>query len=426
MNTKYDACVIGLGYIGLPTAAIMADSGLSVLGIDINSAAVNSINAGKAHIVEPGLGELLQRSVRSGALRASVDLEPADAYIIAVPTPLRLDSTGKKRPDLSYVEAVVDKLAPQIVAGNVIILESTSPVGATLAMRDQLRHLRPDLVWPSDVSDQPDVAIAYCPERVLPGNAITELVTNDRLIGGITQKCAERAQQLYKKFVSGGDCVLTDAKTAEMAKLVENASRDVQIAFANELSLMCDQLGVDVWELIALANRHPRVSILEPGPGVGGHCIAVDPWFLIDACESEAKLTAMARNINDGKPNWVVNKVLSLTKEVLEESNNLQKPVVACFGLAFKPNIDDFRESPSIQIVKALSTRSDLTLLVVEPYLKENILPNTRLVSYEEAMKKANIAVMLVNHSEFYNQPLRQGIKILDLKGVWPINEAPI
>lgn len=389
--------VIGLGYIGLPTAAVIASRGIEVIGVEINQKAVDTINRGDIHIVEPDLDIVVQSVVSMGKLKATVQVEPAEAFMIAVPTPFKTGNAGQNSPDLSYIESAAKAIAPVLDKGNLVILESTSPVGATEKLAQWLKEARPDLTFPQDVGNNADIKVAHCPERVLPGYVLQELVSNDRVIGGISPACSEKAKALYSTFVRG-ECIVTNARTAEMAKLTENSFRDVNIAFANELSVICDKLQINVWELIKLANRHPRVNILNPGPGVGGHCIAVDPWFIVDSCPDEAKIIKQARLVNDAKPHYVVNQVLAAADE-------FKKPVIACLGLAFKADIDDLRESPALQIVKALSTNVDVSLLAVEPNIKE--LPpalselGVELVSLGQAIEKANIIVVLVDHKEF-------------------------
>ena len=328
--------VIGLGYIGLPTAAAFASRQKHVIGVDVNQHAVDTINRGEIHIVEPDLGAVVKTAVEDGFLRATTTPVDADAYLIAVPTPFK----GDHEPDMVYVEAAAKSIAPVLKKGALVILESTSPVGATEQMAAWLAEMRPDLTFPQQVGEQADINIAYCPERVLPGQVMVELIKNDRVIGGMTSVCSARASELYNIFLEG-ECVVTNARTAEMCKLTENSFRDVNIAFANELSLICADQGINVWELIRLANRHPRVNILQPGPGVGGHCIAVDPWFIVAQNPQQAKLIRTAREVNDGKPHWVVDRVKAAVADCLAETNKRASEVkIACFGLAFKPNID--------------------------------------------------------------------------------------
>ncbi len=415
MEYQFDrVSVIGLGYIGLPTAAVIANRGVDVIGIDVNAAVVDQLNKGDIHIVEPGLDVLVRGAVHSGKFRASLTPEPAQAFLVAVPTPFKDDY----QPDLAYVEAAAKSIAPVLRKGALVILESTSPVGTTLEMAAWLSAARPDLVFPHQTDGTPDVFIAYCPERVLPGQVLRELVENDRVIGGITPECAKRARSLYKIFVQG-ECVLTDSRTAEMTKLTENAFRDVNIAFANELSLVCEKLGIDVWELIALANRHPRVNILKPGPGVGGHCIAVDPWFIISSAPDTAHLMRTARQVNDGKPGWVVDRVRAAAMD-------MKHPRVACLGLSFKANIDDLRESPALHIVEDLAQRGLGELLVVEPHvdvLPRSLrdLPQVSFVGLQEALSEANIVVCLVDHDQFKDVEPAQldGKVVIDTRGLW-------
>lgn len=389
--------VSGLGYIGLPTATMFANAGAHVIGLDVNQHAIDTINQGRIHIVEPGLEEIVKRVVASGHLKASSTAEPADAFLIAVPTPFKGED---HTPDLSYIESAARTIAPVLKKGNVVILESTSPVGATEQMLQWLSEIRPDLNFPKHQDDTDnDVYVAYCPERVLPGQVIRELVENDRTIGGITPACAQKAAEVYRIFVQG-ELVETNARTAEMTKLTENAFRDVNIAFANELSLICDRLEINVWELISLANRHPRVDILRPGAGVGGHCIAVDPWFIVNKTPDLARMVQTAREVNDHKPKWVVSKI----EQAVEALGDLgRKPKVALLGLAFKPNIDDLRESPAVGIAQDLGTNQDIELLLVEPNIQTlpaKITAGT-LVSLEDALAQADVIAELVNHNEF-------------------------
>jgi len=388
-------CVVGLGYIGLPTAAMLASSGHEVIGCDVNTAVVASINAGQAHFQEPDLQMLLQAAVQTGRLRAQTSPAAADYHIIAVPTPF---AAGKK-PDMSYVDAATDSIAPVLRRGDMVILESTSPVGATEQIAARLAAARPDLRLPSfRQSEAADVFIAHCPERILPGQMVRELVSNDRIIGGMTSDCAARALELYRSFVVG-ESFLTDCRTAELVKLTENSYRDVNIAFANELSLICERVGVDVWQAIKLANRHPRVNILQPGAGVGGHCIAVDPWFIVDAAPDLARLIRVAREVNDNKPHWVVERVM-------QRAARLRAPVIACFGLTYKPDVDDLRESPAIEVVQALAAQEGVRLLAVEPNIAA--LPaklaahgNITLVESDQALAEADVVVFLVGHKPF-------------------------
>ncbi|MBQ4834147.1 UDP-N-acetyl-D-mannosamine dehydrogenase [Pseudoalteromonas sp. MMG010] len=390
-------CVVGLGYIGLPTAAIIASRGMQVIGVDVNQTAVDTINAGEIHIVEPDLDIIVRSVVTTGNLKATTTAEKADVFMVAVPTPFTQDDTCDHAADLSYIQSAAQAIAPVLEKGNLVVLESTSPVGATEKLAHWLSEARPDLSFPQDKGDYADINVAHCPERVLPGYVLQELVSNDRVIGGMSQACSDKAVALYQTFVRG-ECITTHARTAELAKLTENSFRDVNIAFANELSVICDKLKINVWELIKLANRHPRVNILSPGPGVGGHCIAVDPWFIVSSCPQEAKLIRQARLINDAKPFHVIDKVVQAADE-------FKRPVIACLGLAFKADIDDLRESPALQILHELVDKEVGTLLAVEPNIKT--LPSSlaqskvELTTLETALDVANIIVVLVDHKQF-------------------------
>lgn len=415
--------VVGLGYIGLPTAAMFASRKKNVVGVDINQKTVDTINAGNIHIVEPELDILVRASVSQGFLRAAIKPEPADAFLIAVPTPfLPVTEEGEiPQPDLKFVESASKAIAPVLKKGDLVVLESTSPVGATEQMAKWLADSRPDLTFPQTHGVESDIRVAHCPERVLPGHVIRELVENNRIIGGMTEKCSEKAIQLYKIFIEG-ECLVTNARTAEMAKLTENASRDVSIAFANELSVICDKLEINVWELIGLANKHPRVDILQPGPGVGGHCIAVDPWFIVSSAPDEAKLIRTARKVNNLKPNWVVEKVKVAIADFLQSNTQkcIEDVVIACYGLSFKPDIDDLRESPSMLIAQNIAEFHKGKVLAVEPNI--NNLPaslNIELVSFDIAETKADIAVLLVDHKEFKVSGAPDINIILDTKGIW-------
>ncbi|MER2497741.1 UDP-N-acetyl-D-mannosamine dehydrogenase [Vibrio neptunius] len=415
--------VVGLGYIGLPTAAMFASRKKKVVGVDVSQHAVDTINQGKIHIVEPELDMIVNAAVKEGYLKAVTTPEAADAFLIAVPTPFLSCKEGEvPEPDLSYIEAASKALAPVLKKGDLVILESTSPVGATEQMAEWLSQARTDLTFPQTHGEDADINIAHCPERVLPGHVVRELVENDRVIGGLTPKCSQRSVELYQTFVQG-ECVVTNARTAEMAKLTENSSRDVQIAFANELSIICDKLDINVWELISLANRHPRVNILQPGPGVGGHCIAVDPWFIVAKTPEEAKLIHTARKVNDSKPGWVINKTkMAIADFLLENPDKSARDItIACYGIAFKADIDDLRESPALNIVKEINKTLGCKLLVVEPNISH--LPNIEemkditLVEYSEA-ERADIKIMLVEHTSFKNVKPNSGT-ILDTKGIW-------
>jgi UDP-N-acetyl-D-mannosaminuronic acid dehydrogenase len=409
--------VIGLGYIGLPTAAMFASRKIRVIGVDTNAKAVDTINAGRVHIVEPDLDIVVRAAVEQGYLRATTVPEAAEAFLIAVPTPFR----DGHEPDLSFIEAAAKAIAPVLAPGNIVVLESTSPVGATEQMADWLAAERPDLTFPQSAGDSSDIRIAYCPERVLPGNVMRELVDNDRLVGGLSARCSEVATSLYKSFVRGA-CVVTHARTAEMAKLTENSFRDVNIAFANELSVICDKLGVDVWELIELANLHPRVNILQPGPGVGGHCIAVDPWFIVAGAPEEARLIRTAREVNDAKPHWVVRKVEEAVARHLEQHKSKAPSDVriACYGLSFKPDIDDLRESPAVDIATALAEVHPGPIMAVEPNITRlaNPISGVELVSEAAARSFADVHVLLVDHRAFDRMPPESG-ELVDARGVW-------
>lgn len=392
-------CVIGLGYIGLPTAATFAAHGVKVTGVDVNQHAVDLINQGKVHIVEPDLDALVRDVVAQQKLSAQLQPCEADAYIVAVPTPFK----ENYEPDLKYIEAAAKAIAPYLSQGNLVILESTSPVGATEQMAAWLSEARPDLTFPQQVGEQADILVAHCPERVLPGKVLQELISNDRIVGGMTPRCSQASIDLYKVFVKG-DCIETNARTAEMCKLTENSFRDVNIAFANELSIICDKIDINVWELIQLANRHPRVNILQPGPGVGGHCIAVDPWFIVSKTPEQARLIRTAREVNDAKPEWVIEQVKIKIADFLQQNSDktIKDVIVACYGLAFKPDIDDLRESPALEITKKLAEQG-LNILAIEPNidkLPENLPTNIRLINFNER-DIADIHLILVDHVLF-------------------------
>ncbi|PJJ43618.1 UDP-N-acetyl-D-mannosaminuronic acid dehydrogenase [Glutamicibacter mysorens] len=403
-----EVSVIGLGYIGLPTAAILAANGIRVHGVDVNERNVVAVNNGEVPFVEPELGDFVARGVQAGMLSASLENKAADAYILAVPTPFNDDYSA----DLSYIEAAADGIAPLLTGDELVILESTSPPGTTEHLTRHLAAARPDL-------DMDQLLVAHCPERVLPGYVMKELVTNDRIVGGMTPRAAELAKKLYETFCKA-EILTTDAITAEMSKLVENSYRDVNIAFANELSTISDKLGINVWELIELANHHPRVNILQPGPGVGGHCIAVDPWFIVAAAPDEAQLIRQARVTNDAKPHWVITK----TELLMSKADN---PVVALLGLAFKKNIDDLRESPALQIALALAKKNPSTRFVIsEPNVE--VLPttfaameNVELADPADAIEQAGTVVLLVDHDEYADiQPGQlEGKQVIDTRGQW-------
>ena len=411
--------VVGLGYIGLPTAVAFALNGLSVYGVEIEQHKLALIEQGKSPITEPQLEEALQQVVVSGLLTVGSHMQPSDVFIITVPTPF---DTQKQQPDLSYVQAAVAAIAPVLKRGDLVVLESTSPVGTTERVAQWLAKLRPDLRFPS-CHPQADIYLAYCPERVLPGKIMYEIIHNDRVIGGLSPQSTQQAVDLYQIFAKG-ECVATDARTAEMCKLVENSFRDVNIAFANELSMLCDVLDIDVWKLIELANRHPRVDILQPGAGVGGHCIAVDPWFIITQQPEHTALMRAAREVNETKPNWVVEKVKAAFADCVVDQNRSPSSIkIACLGLAFKADVADLRQSPALQITQQLATWHQGELLVVEPYIRSlpSSLPETvRLISLEAALREADIMVLLVDHSIFKTvQPEQLPQYWVDTKGIW-------
>jgi UDP-N-acetyl-D-mannosaminuronic acid dehydrogenase len=407
--------VVGLGYIGLPTAAALATRGIEVIGVDVNPETVKAVSNGEVPFVEPDLAIAVSGAVAMGRLTATVEMPEADAFIIAVPTPFLADRSA----DLSYIRSSVEAIAPKLRGGEVIILESTSPPGTAALLSEWVAELRPDLNLPHTLDGVPDVFVAHCPERVLPGRVMIEIVTNDRVIGGVTSRCAEKAATVYRVFCQG-KLLLSDAASAEMAKLVENAYRDVNIAFANELSLICDKLRLDVWEIIKLANHHPRVNILSPGPGVGGHCIAVDPWFIVASAPELAHLIRTAREVNDSKPHHVA-------QQVITKAGRFNAPTIACLGLAFKANIDDLRESPAVEIVAQIADQlPDVDVLAVEPYVEK--LPslldgkaNVRLTRATEAIEAADIVVLLVDHDQFktINRSLLGGKVVYDTRGAW-------
>ncbi|ODU66947.1 MAG: UDP-N-acetyl-D-mannosaminuronic acid dehydrogenase [Rhodanobacter sp. SCN 65-17] len=407
--------VIGLGYIGLPTATMFASCGQKVIGVDVNRFAVDTINRGGTHIIEPGLDELVHKVVADGLLKATLEPEPADAFVVAVPTPV---DHVTHQPDISYVEAAGRSIAPVLSSGNLIVLESTSPVGTTAKLARLLASLRPDLRFPLDGEKCPDVHLAYCPERIIPGQMLKELVENDRIIGGMSPECARAAMQLYGCFVKG-ERLVTDDRTAELCKLTENSFRDVNIAFANELSMICSDIGLDVWKVIELANRHPRVNILSPGPGVGGHCIAVDPWFIVAGAPERARIIRTAREVNDVKPAYVLEQV---AHAVAAEGRDDVR--IACFGLTYKPDVDDFRESPALQIAKEMAYRYPGQVVCVDPF--QAALPHSGESSegivfgdMNEVMQSADLVVMLVGHSQFraLAQPMDKAV--VDTIGFW-------
>lgn len=411
-------CVIGLGYIGLPTAGTFSAKGIDVLGVDVKQIVVDNLKKGILHIYEPDLRELIVDSINSGKLKFSTIPETAEVYILAVPTPFK----GNHEADLSYVRAASESIAPYLKAGALVILESTSPVGTTEKIADWICTIRKDLYYTdrNGVKNNQDamgeVFFAHCPERVLPGKILYEIVNNDRIVGGVNDKSSEMAKQVYANICKG-EIVLTDSRTAEMSKLTENSFRDVNIAFANELSMICDKLDINVWELIRLANRHPRVNILNPGPGVGGHCIAVDPWFIVDSVPEQSKLIRQAREINDYKPQYVLDKVN-------EAVNNVDNAVIAVLGLSFKADVDDLRESPALKIAEILADKG-YCLKVVEPYIeklpKNLIMANVELSSLEDAIEASDIVLGLVDHKEFcgIDRKLLDDKFIIDTRGMW-------
>lgn len=409
MKTFSRVVVVGLGYIGLPTAAILASRGITVAGVDVNPNTVEAVNQGRVPFVEPALGEFVEKAVADGKLSASMETPAGEAYIVAVPTPFNADKSA----NLDYIKDAAGKIAPLLQGDELLILESTSPPGTTEIMAEHIYSLRPEL-------RESNLLFAHCPERVLPGRVMEELVTNDRIVGGITREAAEAARDLYSVFCEG-EMLLTDAKTAEMAKLVENSYRDVNIAFANELSVISSRLGINVWELIELANHHPRVNILQPGPGVGGHCIAVDPWFIVAAAPEEAQLIRQARETNDSKPNWVIEQV----REAAEKRGGVQK--IAALGLAFKANIDDLRESPALTIAGQLADEfPESSILAVEPHVSSlpRALEGKTNVTFEEtnaAIEAADIIVLLVDHDQFKSVPATAlaGKEVVDTRGLW-------
>lgn len=400
-------CIVGLGYIGLPSAALLASRGQRVIGCDVIPFVVDTVNAGGVHLLEPELDKLVYDAVFSGKLTAQLTIPKADVYVITVPTPV----TENHQPDISYVKNAVESIMPQLEKGNLLLIESTSPVGTTEQAASWIKALRPDL------GDLSSIYLAYCPERVMPGQIIRELVDNDRVVGGINKISTDKAIAFYKLFVKG-ECIATTARTAEMTKLTENAFRDVNIAFANELSMICDYQNINVWELINLANRHPRVNILQPGPGVGGHCIAVDPWFIVASNPAQAKLIKQAREVNDYKARYILQNVLKI-------ANTIKNPTIACLGIAFKKNVDDLRESPALMIVNQLSEKTSGKILVVEPHihtLPKSLLDNKNVIlaSLENALSIADIVVILVAHSAFTKEKIMQQCvgKIIDTVGL--------
>ncbi|MER8912476.1 UDP-N-acetyl-D-mannosamine dehydrogenase [Mesorhizobium sp. M0761] len=410
--------VIGMGYIGLPTCAIFASRGLEVIGVDINAAVVAKVNRGEIHIIEPDLDGLIQKVVANGKLKAFSTPQPADAYIIAVPTPI----TPDRKPDVSYVLAAARSIAPVLKRDDLVVLESTSPVGTTRVMTALLAELRPDLKFPVAHGEEADVLVAYSPERVLPGKVLTELINNDRSIGGLSRKSSERTAALYSSFVAG-DLFITQAESAELVKLTENAFRDVNIAFANELAAVCQDLSLNVWEVIDLANRHPRVNILQPSPGVGGHCIAIDPYFIIDAAPNNTRLISSARRINSERP-------LSVVRDIEALLDPTRKQTIACLGLSFKPNIDDMRESPAVEVVKLLSKIPNIKIVAAEPNARQ--LPHelegsgVMFTDALSAIDQSDIVVLLVDHRQFnlIDPEALKDKKLVDTRGLWTWRKA--
>jgi UDP-N-acetyl-D-mannosaminuronic acid dehydrogenase len=403
--------ILGLGYIGLPTAAIVASRGMRVTGVDINEEVIKTVASGSIHIAEPDLDGLVQKVVSNGFLTVTKTITPADVFIIAVPTPI----DGNNTADMHSVMAAADSVTEVLTPGNLVILESTSPIGTTERIAKRITEMRPDLsIGPQEGTG---ISLAYCPERVLPGRILTELANNDRCIGGLTPSCARRAQRFYKSFVRG-TCIPTTARTAEMVKLTENAFRDANIAFANELSLICARFDINVWEVIDLANRHPRVNILRPGPGVGGHCVAVDPWFLVESAPDLARLVKTSRQINDGKTDWTIQRAIALIDE-----HPYAK--IACLGLAFKANVDDLRESPALKVASQLANKYGSRIQIVEPNIRGMPPEFTRcgaeLTDLDEAIRTCDIAIILVDHDQFKLVPLaeRRHMAVLDTKGIW-------
>lgn len=416
MNDFTKVSVVGLGYVGLPTAAVFAESGIEVVGVDTNEMVVESVNQGRPHFGEPNLDVLLRRVVEANKLRATTDVEPADAYVICVPTPLRGHGETAE-PDISHVLDASRAIAPKLKPGCLVILESTSPVGTTERLAETMAGLRPDLTFPHQKGEMAAIQVAHCPERVLPGQILDEVINNPRIIGGMTRKCAQRALTLYRT-VTRGECHVTNARTAELGKLAENAYRDVNIAFANELSIICEKLRINVWDLISLANLHPRVDILQPSCGVGGHCIAIDPWFIVATNPNEAQLIRTARLVNDSKPDYVCSHVRRC-------ASSLRHPIIACLGLSYKRDVDDLRESPAVEIVRRLAVEQVGELLIVEPHI--SALPpalaffDLELTGFDQALARANVVLLLVDHGSFLriDRDLLKDKMVIDTRGIW-------
>lgn len=411
-------CVVGLGYIGLPTAAMFASKNLTVYGVDINETIVNKLNKGEVLIEEPGLESLVSDVVAKGYLSATIKPLPSDAFIIAVPTPMRFSGGSIPIPDTDYIRAAAKSIAPVLKRGNLVVLESTSPVGTTEMLLEWLSEERRDLNFETSADIEADINIAYCPERILPGKMLSELVENGRIIGGMSNICCDRAVELYKTFVVG-ECVPTTPRLAEMTKLTENACRDVQLAFANELSIICDKSDINVWELIAMANRHPRIHILQPGPGVGGHCIAVDPWFIVSQNPEESQLIHQARIVNNHKPHWVYSKIKSVISDIVKSQilKNEGQIKIILYGLSYKPDVDDFRESPALQIAEWLNKETECKIVGIEPYCKSSEF-SFEVLDTLKCTQAADIHVMLVPHKEFLGLSRPKGY-VVDTCGLW-------
>ena len=419
MSANKKITVIGLGYIGLPTAAMFASKGIQVIGIDVNKDIIDSVNSASVLSTEPGLNKKINELISKKLIKAFDHAQESEVFIITVPTPIYRDDKNIEAPqaDISYILNAADEISKVLKKGDLIILESTSPVGTTKKLSNFLEQKRKDLTFPHKKDSDSDVRIAYCPERVMPGNIIYELENNDRIIGGLSKKCSREAKNVYKIFLKA-ECFLTDADTAEMAKLTENASRDVQIAFANELSIICDKNGINVWELIKLVNKHPRVKVLQPGPGVGGHCIAVDPWFIVAENPDDSNLIKKAREINDSKPGWVIEKIKDDINKILEASS-LRELKIGFFGITFKPNIDDIRESPSLEIVKHFSEENLHKVYVIEPNIKSlpDSIKNAELVDENFKYENCDILVILVDHDQFKSLNFKN-MHVIDTKGI--------
>lgn len=417
--------IYGLGYIGLPTAAMFASKGIQVIGIDVNKDIIDSVNNASVLSTEPGLNKKINELISKKLIKAFDHAQESEVFIITVPTPIHKDDNNIEAPqaDISYILNAADEISKVLKKGDLIILESTSPVGTTKKLRNFLEQKRKDLTFPHKQDSDSDVRIAYCPERVMPGNIIYELENNDRIIGGLSKKCSREAKKVYEIFLKA-ECFLTDADTAEMAKLTENASRDVQIAFANELSIICDKNGINVWELIKLVNKHPRVNVLQPGPGVGGHCIAVDPWFIVAENPVDSKLIKKARQINDSKPGWVIKKIKDDINKILEASSSRELKI-GFFGITFKPNIDDIRESPSLEIVEYFSKENLHKIYVIEPNIKSlpDSIKNAELVDENFKYENCDILVILVDHDQFKSINFKN-MHVIDTKGILNDNDG--